>query len=204
MGIIKRGEGGISSIREYYNQLKSDAWQGNTRDIRAPHYGPTGKRKHLKGATVLGGLYILGQFRSRTPRIATAAKYALAPILGTTKLGKAANAAVDALRAGQQLGVLPNVILSNYADERHSCYPSEKHLGKICGISDRQIRRCLAWLAENNMLEIKHRKGTSNRYFLSVDTNVLTVRTRKSAYTKDIQKKKPQTNKIRSKNELAG
>jgi len=116
MGIIKRGEGGISSIREYYNQLKSDAWQGNTRDIRAPHYGPTGKRKHLKGATVLGGLYILGQFRSRTPRIATAAKYALAPILGTTKLGKAANAAVDALRAGQQLGVLPNVILSNYAD----------------------------------------------------------------------------------------
>ena len=95
-------------------------------------------------------------------------------------------------------------ILSNYADERHSCYPSEKHLGKICGISDRQIRRCLAWLAENNMLEIKHRKGTSNRYFLSVDTNVLTVRTHKSAYTKDIQKKKPQTNKIRSKNELAG
>ena len=116
MGIIKRGESGIGSIREYYNELKSDAWQGNTRDIRAPHYGPTGRRKHLHGATILGGLYLLGQFRSRTPRLATAAKYAVAPILGTTKLGKVANAAVDALRAGQQLGVLPNGASSNYAD----------------------------------------------------------------------------------------
>lgn len=92
-------------------------------------------------------------------------------------------------------------ILSNYADEQHSCYPSEKHLAKICGISDRQVRRCLTWLELNNKLRIQHRKGTSNRYFLSVDTNVLTLRTPATTYTKDIQKTK---NKKRSKNELAG
>ena len=95
-------------------------------------------------------------------------------------------------------------IMANYADEQHSCYPSEKHLGKICGITDRSVRRCLVWLKENNLITITHRKGTSNRYFLSMDTLsmdtvVRTLRTPKSYNTKDIQKKK-----IRSKNELAG
>ena len=90
-------------------------------------------------------------------------------------------------------------IMANYADEQPSCYPSEKHLGKICGITDRSVRRCIVWLKDNNLISVTHRKGTSNRYYLSVDTNVLTLRTRKSAYTKDIQK-----NKKRSKNELAG
>ena len=61
MGIIKRGESGKSSIKNYYNQLKTDNWKGNTRDIRAPFLGPTGRRKHLHGAAVLGGLYLLGQ-----------------------------------------------------------------------------------------------------------------------------------------------
>jgi pyocin large subunit-like protein len=105
-------------------------------------------------------------------------------------------------------------ILGNYADEKNSCYPSEKHLGKICGISDRQVRRALTWLTENNLITIQHRKGTSNRYFLSMDAHVhtsmdihvLPVRTPVSAYTKDIQKNKTKklNNKKRSKNELAG
>lgn len=116
MGIIKRGESGKSSIRNYYNQLKTDNWKGNTRDIRAPFLGPTGRRKHLHGAALLGGLYLLGQFRSTEPRIFTAGKYAVAPIIGTTIAGKIANTAIDALRAGQQLGVLPIELTSNYPD----------------------------------------------------------------------------------------
>jgi len=116
MGIIKRGENGKGSIRDYYNQLKKDAWKGNTRDIRAPYYGPTGLRKHLHGAAKLGGLYLLGQFRSTEPRVFTAAKYAVAPIIGTTVIGKIANTAIDALRAGQQLGAIPTELTNNYPD----------------------------------------------------------------------------------------
>ena len=63
-------------------------------------------------------------------------------------------------------------ILSNYSDEKGSCYPSEKHLSEIVGVSDRQIRRCLKWLVVNNLVRVELRKGTSNRYFLCMDTDV--------------------------------
>lgn len=116
MGILKRGEHGKSRIREYYDQLKRDNWQGNTRDIRAPFYGPTGRRRHLASTAVLGGLTLLGQFRGTERRLVTAAKYAVAPILGTTKLGKIANTALDVLRAGQQLGAIPTELTNHYAD----------------------------------------------------------------------------------------
>ena len=116
MGIIKRGEHGKNSIKDYYNKLKTDAWQGNTRYLNAPHLGRTGRAKHLHGAAVLGGLYLLGQFRSTEPRLYTAAKYAVAPIVGTTLLGKIANAATDVIRAGQQLGAIPSELTNNYAD----------------------------------------------------------------------------------------
>ena len=62
------------------------------------------------------------------------------------------------------------VLLSNYCDENNSCYPSEKHLGKLVGVSDRTVRRSLKYLSENNFIKIKNRLGTSNRYFVSVDT----------------------------------
>ena len=75
-------------------------------------------------------------------------------------------------------------ILSNYADENGSCYPSEKHIASIVGISDRQVRRCLAKLVDNNLISIKERKGTSNRYFLSMDADVQTLRTPTSTNTK--------------------
>ena len=89
-------------------------------------------------------------------------------------------------------------ILSNYADQDHSCFPSLKHIGKICGISERQVRRCINWLGLNGKLIVQHRKGTSNRYYLSVDTSVRSVRTLTTAYTKDKQKL------LRSKNVIAG
>jgi len=90
------------------------------------------------------------------------------------------------------------VWLANYADQDHSCFPSEKHLGELCGISDRQVRRCIDWLEKNDLLTKQRRFGTSNRYFLNVDTSVLMVRTQASAYTKDKKIKKG------GKNELAG
>jgi DNA-binding FadR family transcriptional regulator len=76
-------------------------------------------------------------------------------------------------------------ILSNYADENGSCYPSEKKLGELVGVSDRQIRRCLTYLIANGLITSQARKGTSNRYFLSMDTDVLPLRTPTSANTKD-------------------
>ena len=75
-------------------------------------------------------------------------------------------------------------ILSNYADENGSCYPSEKHLAKMVGVSDRQVRRCLAKLVDNKLISIEERKGTSNRYYLSMDIDVQTVRTPTSTNTK--------------------
>ena len=83
-------------------------------------------------------------------------------------------------------------ILSNYADERQSCYPSEKHIAKLAGVSDRTVRRSLRYL-DFGLLRIQHQSGTSNRYFLSTDAHVLTpvvthdlpVRTPVSTNTKE-------------------
>ena len=67
-------------------------------------------------------------------------------------------------------------ILANYCDERFSCYPSEAKLAEICGVSDRQIRRCLKGLDLAGLLRSEPRispKGQiSNRYHLSMDTHV--------------------------------
>ena len=84
-------------------------------------------------------------------------------------------------------------ILSNYADERQSCYPSEKHIAKLAGVSDRTVRRSLRYLEDFGLLRIQHQSGTSNRYFLSTDAHVLTpvvthdlpVRTPVSTNTKE-------------------
>tara|TARA_Y100000114_G_C11712252_1_gene304100 strand:+ start:58 stop:399 length:342 start_codon:yes stop_codon:yes gene_type:complete len=68
-------------------------------------------------------------------------------------------------------------ILANYAKKgNHTCYPSEKHLGKICGLSDRQVRRCIATLVKLNYVTVQKRKGFSNLYTLGVDTGVQGVR----------------------------
>tara|TARA_R110000824_G_scaffold5504_1_gene25459 strand:+ start:1438 stop:2031 length:594 start_codon:yes stop_codon:yes gene_type:complete len=87
-------------------------------------------------------------------------------------------------------------LLSNYADENGSCYPSEKKLAELVQVSDRQIRRCLKWLIDNGLVRAIQRSGTSNRYFLCMDTSVQTsaeahalpVRTPASTNTKDYTK----------------
>jgi len=91
------------------------------------------------------------------------------------------------------------LLLANYADENNSCYPSEKHLAKLVGVSDRTIRRSLQYLIKKNLIASESRKGTSNRYFLRVDTSVLPLRSPVSPYTKEKQRRKR-----RNKNVLAG
>ena len=89
-------------------------------------------------------------------------------------------------------------VLANYADEQHSCYPSEGHIAKICGISDRQVRTHLKALQDMGLLKIQLRKGTSNRYVLGVEAGFQSgveaqfhrVRKLTSAYTKEKLKKK--------------
>jgi len=96
------------------------------------------------------------------------------------------------------------ILLANYADEKNSCYPSEKHLAKLAGVTDRTIRRSLKWLNENAYLDIIHVKGTSNRYILRVDASVhttqevdvLTLRTPMSTNTKDKTKDKTDFSKF--------
>jgi len=82
------------------------------------------------------------------------------------------------------------VLLSNYCDENSSCYPSEKHLGRLVGVSDRTIRRSLKWLSDNSFITIQAREGTSNRYYVSVDTDVHPVRTPTTFNTKEDTKDK--------------
>jgi len=98
-------------------------------------------------------------------------------------------------------------VLANYADERGSCYPSEAHLGRICGLSARQIRRCIKTLEKMDVIRTESRLGTSNRYFLTVDAGVRGsadthgrgVLSRVSPNTKEKQKKQR-----RSLNDIAG
>lgn len=95
-------------------------------------------------------------------------------------------------------------VLANYADEQHSCFPSEGRLAQICGITDRSVRRSLGMLENCGLVTIKARKGTSNRYVLGVDTGVRGrvdtgvrgVRTLASAYTKDTLKRQGDLNEL--------
>tara|TARA_Y100000114_G_C11732952_1_gene314615 strand:- start:495 stop:1100 length:606 start_codon:yes stop_codon:yes gene_type:complete len=82
------------------------------------------------------------------------------------------------------------ILLANYCDEKHSCYPSEKHLANLVGVSDRTIRRCLKELVDKKLISVQAREGTSNRYFVRVDTSVQTVRTPTTNNTKDKTKDK--------------
>ena len=119
MGIIKPGGNPKAAFRSYYEGLKQNNWAGLSKpgeDFRAPYIGSSGRSKQLRSTVVLGGLYLLGSFRSTTPRLFTAGKYLLAPIINTTALGKAAKTATNALRTAQQLGVLPSELTNNYSD----------------------------------------------------------------------------------------
>ncbi len=75
-------------------------------------------------------------------------------------------------------------LLSNYADENQSAYPSEKWLGQKARISDRQVRRILTKLVDKGLITVEKRRGTSNRYYLCMDAEVQKGRTPTSSNTK--------------------
>tara|TARA_R110001592_G_scaffold289460_1_gene558620 strand:+ start:99 stop:488 length:390 start_codon:yes stop_codon:yes gene_type:complete len=105
-------------------------------------------------------------------------------------------------------------MLANYANKRtHQCFPSEKHLGEICGVSDRSVRRCISALEDLGYITIRKRLGMTNLYRLSMDTSVHPtqatsvhpLRSPVSSNTLNIQNTNPppQT-RGRTKNDLAG
>tara|TARA_R100001015_G_C4633750_1_gene199145 strand:- start:3813 stop:5168 length:1356 start_codon:yes stop_codon:yes gene_type:complete len=125
MGILQPGSNQKKSMRRYYDQLKKDRYGGKPRNYLpsqtnvqqqafAGRY--TGLRRQGRGALILGGLYLLGSFRSIEPRLFTAGKYLVAPVINTTVAGKALKTATNALRTAQQLGVLPTELTNTYAD----------------------------------------------------------------------------------------
>ena len=123
MAILRPGENSKKNIRDYYDNLKRDNWSGTARKdlftgkLHGSRYiGLAGRSKQIRDATLLGGLYLLGNFRSVEPRLFTVGKYAVAPVINTTALGKAAKTATNVLRAGQQLGLIPGELTNTYAD----------------------------------------------------------------------------------------
>ncbi len=112
-------------------------------------------------------------------------------------------------------------MLANYARKgTHKCYPSEKHLAEICGVSDRSVRRCIASLEELEYITVQKRLGTTNLYKLGMDTrvhppadtsghptqatSVHPPRTPVSSNTLPIHIINPPQTRRRTKNDLAG
>jgi hypothetical protein len=104
-------------------------------------------------------------------------------------------------------------MLANYANKRtHKCFPSEKHLGEICGVADRSVRRCVCSLEELGYIFVQKRLGMTNLYTITMDTSVhptqdTSVRTPRppvAANTLDIQNTNLPQRKERTKNDLAG
>tara|TARA_R100000388_G_C7223846_1_gene150612 strand:- start:371 stop:961 length:591 start_codon:yes stop_codon:yes gene_type:complete len=83
------------------------------------------------------------------------------------------------------------LVLCNYANVENICFPSEKHLSKICGVSERSIRRCIKILKETNLIKVQARNFNSNEYEilcktnLQQDTNVQINRTPMTNNTKE-------------------
>lgn len=104
-------------------------------------------------------------------------------------------------------------MLANYARKgTQKCYPSEKHLAEICGVSDRSVRRCVCSLEELGYIFVQKRLGMTNLYTITMDTSVhptqdtsvRTPRTPVAANTLDIQNTNPPIKKKRTQNDLAG
>lgn len=52
------------------------------------------------------------------------------------------------------------LILSNYADNAGVCWPSQETLAADAEMTDRGIRKCVAFLAEKGLVSVEHRPGT--------------------------------------------
>lgn len=68
------------------------------------------------------------------------------------------------------------VVLADLADERHSCYPSQRHIAQKTSTGERTVRDALTALEDAGLIRREHRyeddQRTSDRYFLHVDKPV--------------------------------
>lgn len=77
----------------------------------------------------------------------------------------------------QKLPTIPKfvlVVLGDYADERHSCYPGQKHIAEMIGSSESSVRRSLKTLEDEGYIQRERRtrdngSRTSDRYVLAVN-----------------------------------
>lgn len=65
------------------------------------------------------------------------------------------------------------VVLADYADEKHSCFPSQEHIADITGIGKSTLVRAIQTLEKEGLVTRERRarsngSRTSNRYFLQV------------------------------------
>ena len=65
------------------------------------------------------------------------------------------------------------LMLSNYADSQGKCWPSLAKLADECGMSQSQIRKCVAKLEKLGMvrrqMQMRSYGQTSNMYYLNLD-----------------------------------
>ena len=118
MGVLRTNNN--ESIREqakkYYDQLKTDQWNGTARDIYSQNNGRSGKERHQFGSNILSGIHLLGRFRQSFPKALSAAAYRYAPIINTTEEGKAAKLAIELARGGKSIAGMGVKSYRTYAD----------------------------------------------------------------------------------------
>ena len=95
------GKGQKERMRDYYDALRTERWQGTGRFQGAQ----SGRQIHLRKTALLSAVYLTKQFRTTEPRLLTTGRYAVAPVLNTTKIGKVLNTGLNVLRAGKTFGV---------------------------------------------------------------------------------------------------
>jgi hypothetical protein len=68
------------------------------------------------------------------------------------------------------------IMLANYSDDNESCFPSYKHLAKVCLCNERTIMRVIKSLQSAGLVRVESRfisgKQTSNRFILQTGTGV--------------------------------
>tara|TARA_R100000664_G_C2701602_1_gene101718 strand:+ start:49 stop:432 length:384 start_codon:yes stop_codon:yes gene_type:complete len=104
------------------------------------------------------------------------------------------------------------LMLANYADEKHECYPSINHIAKLCHCSERSVKTHIKELQKKGYIKIGKIKGrinNCNRYKLGSANASLVQKTAigsaGDAHNTNINKEDIMTRKnYRNKNFLAG
>jgi DNA-binding IclR family transcriptional regulator len=72
------------------------------------------------------------------------------------------------------------LVLANYADEKATCFPSLSRLSMDCGLSQSQIRKCVAKLEKQALVrrhaQMRSYGQTSNVYALDLSITILAIK----------------------------